>query len=247
MSSHPLSAKFFANYDNYMEVISTQYSPSYRLQLAEQIIPAGEMKKLVTWMDHNAHVAGSTVYFMELNPIEGKPHPANKEMRVFIALGVFDRKVDPALPYWCHIRNHFPVSLGVDLIITDLQGNPVTHAVMTAFQAFDRQRTYEISNGYRNNGPNHHSIHTGIIDRSSKVIFEAYPGINHATKVGIRLLAERQILQKDTELAAVWLLAGLKAGVCWKVEDHVDIVKAVDTLHPRNSTGFKGYDYGSVT
>lgn len=234
-----LKEKFFANYDGYLEAINQHFKPDLRLQLAEQIIPAGQMDKLVTWMDHNAHVKGATVYLMELLPDTSKPHPAQAEMRVFIALGVFNREVDPAMPYWCHVRNHYPVNLGVDLIVTDPQGNPVAHAILTAFESFDRGRTYSRDSGAKFEHHPHHEIHTGVIDQSGKVIYEVYGNINWYTKNAIRLLAERQILQEDTELAAVWLLAGLKAGVNWKIEDHVDIMKAIEAFRPRKSDGYR--------
>ncbi|QZA70848.1 hypothetical protein AH06_68 [Erwinia phage AH06] len=237
-NTQPLSEKIFANLDACLETIDHHFKPDHRLQLAEQIIPAEQMGKLVTWMDHNAHVEGSSVYLMELIPDVDKPHPAQAEMRVFIALGVFDRVVDPKMPYWCHVRNHYPVSLGVDLIITDMQCDPVTHAVLTTFNAFDRNRTYSRDSGVKREHDNHHSIRTGVVDHSGNVIFEAYGNINLHTKNAIRLLAERQIMQGDTEVSAVWLLAGLKAGVNWKVEDHVDIMKAIDTFRPRSSNGY---------
>lgn len=238
-NTHPLQEKIFANYNVCMETIDHHFKPSHRLQLAEQIVPHDKMDRLVNWMDHNAHVKGATVYLMELLPDTDKPHPAHAEMRVFIALGVFNREVDPAMPYWCHVRNHYPVSLGVDLIITDMQGDSVTHAILTAFNAFDRNRTYSRDSGAKYEHANHHSIHTGVVDQSGEVIFEAYKNINLYTKDAIRLLAERQIMQEDTELAAVWLLAGLKAGVVWKIEDHVDIMKAIDTFHPRGDHGYR--------
>lgn len=231
-NTHPLQEKIFASYNAHMEMIDQHFKPSHRLQLAEQIIPQDKMDRLVSWMDHNAHVKGAAVYLMELLPDDDKPHPAHAEMRVFIALGVFNREVDPALPYWCHVRNHYPVNLGVDLIITDMQGDPVTHAILTAFQSFDRNRTYSRNSGAKYEHSNHHSIHTGIVDQSGRVIYDAYANIKSYTDGAIRLLAERQILQEDTELAAVWLLAGLKAGVNWKVEDHVDIMKAIETFRP---------------
>ncbi|QBP07174.1 hypothetical protein REBECCA_66 [Erwinia phage Rebecca] len=236
-----LNDRIFANYNGYIEAIDAHFKPTYQLQLAEQVIPAEQMDKLVTWMDHNAHVKGATVYLMELVPDLDKPHPAQSEMRVFIALGMFNREVNPDLPYWCHVHRHYPVNLAVDLIVTDLQGVPVTHAVLTAFKSFDRARTYRDNLGGKGGHQPHHEIHTGIIDQSGKVIFEAYGNINWHTKNAIRLLAERQILQEDTELSAVWLLAGLKAGVNWKVEDHVDIMKAIDTFRPRNTHDFNGY------
>lgn len=239
MNNHLLNEKFFASYDQHLEAVDAHYASSNHLQLADQIIPNGQMQKLVTWMDHNAHVEGSTVYLMEVSPLLDKPHPVQQDFRVFIALGAFDRKVDPKLPYWCHVRNHYPVNLEVDLLITDTVGVPITHACLTAFKSFDRSRTYDQSISRSNNHRNHHGIHTGIIDQSGKVIFENYTNIRQWAMAGIRLLAERQIMQEDTELSAVWLLAGLKADVTWEVENHVDIMKAIEVFRPRSSDGYR--------
>jgi len=231
-----LKKKFFASYDQHIEAINEHFISSDRLQLAEQIITADQMETLVTWMDHNAYVGGATVYLMELLADQDKPHPIQNDYRVFIALGVFDRKVNPTLPYWCHVRNHYPVNLGVDLIVTDMQGNPITHAILTAFKSFDRARTYSRDVSSSRDHQPHHEIHTGVIDQKGRVIFEEYKFINQAARYAIHRLAQRQIVQKDTEVAAVWLLAGLVTGRNWRVEDYVDIMMAIENYDPKGAS-----------
>lgn len=232
-SRSELRKKIFDNgqYDNYLEAANAHFKSTNRLIMAEQVFSEDNLAHLYSRLDHHAVPGNGAVYLVELEADPSNYHPAQDEMRVYIALGVFDRTFTPDTPWEMRVQNrYYPDNVSVSLIMTDFDGRIASDAILTGFRSFDRGAIYDRYDGKPREHNHHHSIMTGIVNYNRQVIFNVYNKIREYGEAAILLLAKRQIAQQDPELGAVWLLAGLRMGVNWKLENHIVLKEAMDAI-----------------